>query len=238
MARKRQQEEDTDPLMAETADDQGYIETLHEALLAAQEAIGAVGKASHNAHHNYKYTSAEDMFAACRAALHDHGLLVRRVSWSVDPATNMLKSVFEIRYPASKEAETYATEWYIVESKGRPADKALGGALTTSFSYFLRDLLLIPREDEAEMRRMRNDQMDERDDREHESVLGVIGAASLKKWLKEQGIGSDALFAYLKKNGFDGKEISEIPERMKPGIAKWGKALAAEGGHEPEESAE
>ena len=236
MARKKQVE-DADPLMAETAEDQGYIETMHEALLAAQEAIQAVGKGSVNKHHDYKYTSAEDMFSACRAALHDHGLLVRRVSWSVDAASNMLKSVFEIRFPASKESETFATDWYIVESKGRPADKALGGALTTSFSYFLRDILLIPREDEAEMRRMKNDQMDERDDREHESVIGVVGAASLRKWLKEQGISTDSLMDYLKKNGFSGREISEVPERMKPGIAKWGKAIAAEpGGREDEQT--
>ena len=87
------------------------------------------------------------------------------------------------------------------------------------------------------MRRMKNDQMDERDDREHESVIGVVGAASLRKWLKEQGISTDSLMDYLKKNGFSGREISEVPERMKPGIAKWGKAIAAEpGGREDEQT--
>jgi hypothetical protein len=85
---------------------------------------------------------------------------------------------------------------------------------------------------------MRNDQMDERDDREHESVIGVVGAASLRKWLKEQGISTDALMDYLRKQGFDGKEISEIPERMKPGIAKWGKAVAAEPGGREEDADE
>jgi hypothetical protein len=50
--------------------------------------------------------------------------------------------------------------WVCVPEKGRPIDKSLAGCLTSSLNYWLRDLLLVPREDENEM--------DRRDDRAYE----------------------------------------------------------------------
>lgn len=41
-------------------------------------------------------------------------------------------------------------DWAIVPEAGRPMDKAIAGAVTASLGYFLRDLLLLPRVDEAD----------------------------------------------------------------------------------------
>jgi hypothetical protein len=40
--------------------------------------------------------------------------------------------------------------WPVVPDRGRPLDKAVASAATTSLSYLLRDLLLMPRVDEAD----------------------------------------------------------------------------------------
>jgi len=40
--------------------------------------------------------------------------------------------------------------WPVVPDRGRPPDKALASALTTSLAYLLRDLLLMPRVDPAD----------------------------------------------------------------------------------------
>ena len=41
-------------------------------------------------------------------------------------------------------------DWAIVPESGRPMDKAVAGAVTASLGYFVRDLLLLPRVDEAD----------------------------------------------------------------------------------------
>ena len=232
MARKNQEE---DPSMrmknvpVEDVEDDGeeYLESIAEALLQAQQTLLSVGKESTNAFHKYKYASAETMFAACREALHESGLLVRRISWTIDVGSDVLTSVFEIAQPSTGQRETCTTQWFIVEDKGRPKDKALGGALTTSFSYFLRDLLLLPREEETARRQ--EDEMDRRDDTEHTPVLGVVGAAALKKWLVEKEIAVEGLFDFLSKQGFKGKDLAMVPTSLKPKIAAWGKAILASG---------
>ena len=135
---------------------------LASALLAAQRALPSVGKDAKNSFHHYAYTSAEGMISACREALHGAGLTLRRAGWKFDgtPDGGLLTSQFILSHGASGEQATDETMWIVVPEKGRPLDKALAGALTSSLGYYLRDLLLVPREDETEM--------DRRDDRTYE----------------------------------------------------------------------
>lgn len=130
---------------------------LAEALVLAQSSIDRVAKSSANSFHKYAYTSADTMIAATRSALAVAGLAVRRESWSITADERYVESVFAIMYGPTGETRTDRVAWPIVAEKGRPVDKALAGALTTSLSYWLRDLLLLPRDDDAEM--------DRRDDR-------------------------------------------------------------------------
>jgi len=137
-------------------------ETLATALLAAQRALPSVGKDAKNSFHHYSYVSAEAMIGACREALHGAGLTVRRAGWKYDgsPEGGIVNSTFVLTHAPTGESVSDEIAWVCVPEKGRPIDKAMAGALTSSLGYYLRDLLLVPREDESEM--------DRRDDRTYE----------------------------------------------------------------------
>lgn len=136
--------------------------SLASALLAAQSALPSVGKDSKNSFHHYNYTSSEAMIAACRTVLHGAGLVLRRAGWKFDGTAEggVVTSQFVLSCPVSNESVTDEVGWVAIPEKGRPIDKCLASALTASMGYYLRDLLLVPREDENEM--------DKRDDRTFE----------------------------------------------------------------------
>ena len=130
---------------------------LPAALLAAQQKLQGVGKDAKNDHHRYAYVSAEQMIGHARAALHDAGILVYREGWELAEDGVTIASSVVVVHAASGETQRNTFRWPVVCERGRPIDKAVASALTTSLSYYLRDLLLLPREDEASM--------DRRDDR-------------------------------------------------------------------------
>ena len=72
----------------------------------------------------------------------------------------MLRATYVLAHE-SGESISYRREWPAVEQKGRPIDKAEGGALTTALGYAIRDVLCLPRDDQYA-------DMDRRDDRDHE----------------------------------------------------------------------
>jgi len=130
------------------------------ALLKAQQALESVKKDATNSFHRYNYTSAEEMIGACRKALHDHGLVATRATWGIDKDIGefgCIVSTMTLMHAESGERIDAPITWPIVPEKGRPMDKAIAAALTSSLSYWLRDLLMLPREEEG---------MDKRDDRE------------------------------------------------------------------------
>ena len=128
------------------------ISPLDAALLVAQSALNSVGKDAKNQFHKYSYTSAEGMIGACRDALHGAGLVARRTTWKIDPTIGefgILISTMVVAHPESGATLSDEIVWAIVPEKGRPYDKAMAGALTSSLNYWLRDLLMVPREDET-----------------------------------------------------------------------------------------
>ncbi len=132
------------------------------ALLKAQQAIESVKKDATNSFHRYNYTSAEEMIGACRKALHDHGLVATRATWGIDKDIGefgCIVSTMTLMHADSGERIDAPITWPIVPEKGRPMDKAIAASLTSSLSYWLRDLLMLPREEEG---------MDKRDDRAYE----------------------------------------------------------------------
>lgn len=137
--------------------------SLSDGLLVAQGAIDGVGKDARNSFHKYAYTSAEGMISACRAALQVGGITARRVSWEIrgTESQQFVASTLEIAHGYTGESARSEIVWPIIPDKGRPFDKAVAGALTTSLGYWLRDLLCLPREDEE-------GHMDGRDDRTHD----------------------------------------------------------------------
>ena len=134
---------------------------IYDKLHKAQKGLQAVGKGSSNSYHGYSYTSAEDMLKACRTALLDAGLVCMRRSWRVMEicGTTYVESDVWIYNTGAKTKEgdetaqllTSTFVYPVCPGNGRPIDKAVSAALTTGLSYWLRDLLLLPRVDGLEV---------------------------------------------------------------------------------------
>ena len=130
---------------------------LVDGLLVAQGAIDGVAKNAKNTFHRYSYTSAEGMISACRAALQIGGVVARRTAWRVTDDGLYVVSTLSVAHAWTREDATTEIVWPVVVEKGRPIDKAVASALTTSLGYWLRDVLLLPREDGDGSMDSRND---------------------------------------------------------------------------------
>lgn len=128
---------------------------LEAAVLVAQKSLRPVLASAVNQFHHYKYADSETIIQAAREALHAAGLVLRRPAYLFETDTAgqaWLKSQFLLTHPQSGETEEHAFPFPVTleigKDKEKSLDKAVTGALTVSLAYFLRDLLLIPREDE------------------------------------------------------------------------------------------
>ena len=146
--------------MAESKTSEKPKASIGMALYSAQCAITAVAKNSRNEFSKYNYVSADAMVSACRDALHANGLMVARTKFELELERGMLTNHFTLSMPSTGESRVDITPWLFVEKGGQPIDKALAGALSSSLNYYLRDLLLVVREEEGSM--------DRRNDRDHE----------------------------------------------------------------------
>jgi hypothetical protein len=134
------------------------------ALLKAQRSIRGIHKSGRNKFHGYDYTTAEDMIAACRRALHANDLTAERVGCTIVAVASdcvvavkgapdligkqtvwMLRSAMLLCHAPSGEARSGSFDYPICPERGRPLDKAASASMSTSLSYYLRDLLQVPR---------------------------------------------------------------------------------------------
>lgn len=207
--------------MSETTATPSNIGALAGALAKAQALAKAVGKDAKNKFHGYKYASAEAVIEEARKALAEAGVAVFAVRWEVEHGDQHPHTEFDderkqevvvfrldmlrVHYRVMHGAEWIDCETvsYIVPEKGRPDDKAQAGALTTNLSYFLRALLLLPREDEGGEQEVGPEK---RDDSGYQPRAPKAGGASCPKC---GAIGSliaprsagDAWFCFPKKGG-------------------------------------
>ena len=128
------------------------------ALLEAQRAVPAVGKdatarvrTKSGGEYSYNYASVESMMEACRHALQEAGLSLSLTTYSYNDDCSLVFPEFLLEHPASGESRTYLRPWPVIPGPGQPLDKATGGALSSCWTYALRDLLQVPRPDENEM---------------------------------------------------------------------------------------
>jgi hypothetical protein len=154
---------------------------LYTALNEACSNVKRLGKDGHNEGQHYDYTSAEAIIEYSGKLLADAGVVAVRTTYEIgemikdrapDKVWNekvtpgqetymrIVTSTFRVTHAETGETEFCVHPFPAVLSAGKPWDKAIAGALTTSLSYFLRDLLRIPRAD--------GDTMDQRDDRTEE----------------------------------------------------------------------
>lgn len=136
------------------------------ALVNAQRAVRSALKTSENKFHGYKYASAEEVLTVGREALNDNGLAMLPISEDFEPiapiddkcggAVALVRCKYLIVHESGASYE-FSTDVPVVPERGkssgwsRPADKATFGARTEALGYALRDLLLIPRQDAADV---------------------------------------------------------------------------------------
>jgi len=150
---------------------------LFAALAEAQRKARAVKLDSRNEFHRYDYASAEGVIDEGRLALSSAGLSLSALDVRLDrrelprvvrsknagshemgPYEVVVVVTFLLSHE-SGESLPFSREWPAVEEAGRPLDKAVAAATTNCLSYAIRDLLLIPRDNDLAS-------MDRRDDRD------------------------------------------------------------------------
>ena len=174
--------------------------TLAAALVCAQQSAQAVGKASKNAFHGYKYASAEAIIVEGREALTSAGLAMLRLSSSLvseptqiigkddKPVTVeqfVLRATFRL-YHVSGQFLDLTADMPVVPEKGRPMDKATSTAGTYLLGYMLRDLLMLPRVDAAEEVDARNDGKPKA-----ENLTPALLASTFEVYLKQIAAAAD-----------------------------------------------
>lgn len=204
--------------MTRPKDQMGTPPSIIDCLVSAQAAIAGVSKDGQvDFGRKYNYTTAEEMIRECRKALHANGLALVRKAWRlrVIEAMPCVESDFALLCRTGETMEFANICWPVIEGDKRPADKALAGALTTSFAYFLRDLLLVPKQDEAEM--------DKRNDEDHRAgTLGVRGAVALRKRLASIDADQGTLVEVMASKGVTVPEdMAQWSQALLPRIDKW-----------------
>jgi hypothetical protein len=188
------------------------------ALVKAQSSIAGVSKDSTvDFGRKYNYTSAEEMIRESRKALHAAGLALVRSAWRlrVVESTPVIECDYILTHTGGETMSFCDLPWPVIEGDKRPIDKAVAGALTTSLAYFLRDLLLIPKSDEAEM--------DKRDDESHKAgTLGVRGAVALRKRLSSVDATQETIVQAMGAKGVTVPEdMAQWSATLLPRIDKW-----------------
>jgi hypothetical protein len=119
---------------------------MHAALAAASERSKAVAKGSRNSHHDYTYASSEHVMVAARDALEGSGLAVVPTRSDIVQVGTLyvLQRQFELTH-SEGASKMCSMSWPLEINKGKTPDKAAAGAETTSYAYFLRTLLRMPR---------------------------------------------------------------------------------------------
>ena len=122
-------------------------DSLIAALHAAQWVAKRIDKDSKNTFSNYDYTSAESMMQMWTEISGEHGLALFPLELNIrytpgDPPTLVTTWVLS---HLSGEDRTLTMEWPVVIGKGKPLDKAIASARTSSLGYLIRDLLIAPR---------------------------------------------------------------------------------------------
>jgi hypothetical protein len=145
---------------------------LAKALALAQTRCKAVPHDKKNEYHGYRYTSAEAILIEAKEALTAAGLALVPIGQDLVTGEGHaeVRRTFLLMHLSGQSVPITAS-WPVVPDRGRPLDKAFAGAVTTSLAYLLRDLLVMPRVDEA-------DDLAARQDRPKKTI-GLEGANKL-----------------------------------------------------------
>ena len=117
--------------------------TLATALAAAQASADRIDKDSRNDFARYDYTSAEALMAMWTKIGEAPGLSLYPAALNIEGG--VLRTCWILEHAESEGTREIRMDWPIVEAKGKPMDKAVASARTSSLGYLIRDLLSAPR---------------------------------------------------------------------------------------------
>lgn len=155
---------------------------IYSALLEAQKATRAVELDGQNQHQRYRYATSENVIDEGRLALNSAGLSLWSAGYELGdvealapvkggrPVPERIATV-TVTYVLAHESGnsiSFRRVWPAIVQSGRELDKAVAGALTTGLAYTLRDLLLMPRDDDKAAMDRRDPPSEERREREPE----------------------------------------------------------------------
>lgn len=135
---------------------------LFAALVQAQKAARAVDLDGQNQHQRYRYATSENVIDEGRIALNSAGLSLWSAGYELGAVQAMAPvkgarpveewiTTVTVTYVLAHESGnsiSFKRVWPAIVQSGRELDKAVAGALTTGLAYAVRDLLLIPRDDD------------------------------------------------------------------------------------------
>lgn len=130
---------------------------LSKAVATARDHCKMAAKDGWNDYHKFKYSTADGVIETAKEALAFTGVAIipHKQKMSIlmvgNTAIYALDRTWLLCHSSGECVPMVLEGWPVIPEKGRPLDKALAVALTTSLSYLLRDLLQMPRGDEAEM---------------------------------------------------------------------------------------
>ena len=141
--------------------------TIYQRLFNAWGELQFLIKDASNDFAKYKYPKADSIIARTRKALMDNGLMLF-APWDIfhhESGKSTLRVWFRLIDPETGEVMTDESPimYPICERNGMPEDKACSASLTTCYSYYIRQLFMLPRVDSVE-------ELDQIDDRAHTPV--------------------------------------------------------------------
>lgn len=199
---------------------------LWRAVHSAQKAVRPVAKADTakvekdgRTLYTYKFASTEDMMHAGREALLEAGVVAQRTHYTVrrGEAGPEVLSYFRLIHVESGEFENYDPVGMPITGRNAP-DKLLAGALTFAWSYWLRDVLCIPRKDDADP--------DRRDDSQARDGYSAPPQEATRRVTKSGGGGKSSKSNKRSKSAPPAEDNAAVSE-ARTAMVKAAKALVA-----------
>ncbi len=161
---------------------------LYAALAKAQAACAGTEKKSSNAHHRYKYASAEDMIDAATQAMAPNDLwLVCTSAVPDDLSAPKAMTVMYLLGHASGDSMVLGPSSLTTHpDRGRPGDKAVTTCLTYLQAYCIRGILNVPRVEEGTERDSQDDAMIQAYASEQQKARVKAETAARKEHAKKQ----------------------------------------------------
>jgi hypothetical protein len=130
----------------------GPLGQLGASLAAARDRCKAAEKDAVNPHYKYRFASSESVITEAKVALFDSGISLLQAEQVLNGYEREGENRFElvrkfVVLHSSGEWFPITVVWPVVLERGRPLDKAVAIASTSSLAYLLRDLLMMPRVD-------------------------------------------------------------------------------------------